>query len=64
LDLSKESVVVAPPHIGDRHFTFELADMYATNFGHIDKRTSGSKAGAFLIVGPHWKGETPTNVRA
>jgi hypothetical protein len=63
LDLSKEPVVVAHPDMGERYFTFELADMYATNFGYIGKRTTGSKAGAFLIVGPNWKGKRPTIVR-
>jgi hypothetical protein len=62
-DLSKEPIVVANPDMGERYFTFELADMYAANFGYIGKRTTGSKAGAFLIVGPNWKGQKPTNVR-
>ena len=62
-DLSKEPVVLAHPDMGERYFTFELADMYASNFGYIGKRTTGSKADAFLIAGPDWNGEKPSNVR-
>src|SRR5207344_1325486 len=62
-DLSKEPVVLAHPDMGERYFTFELADMYASNFGYVGKRTTGSKAGAFLIAGPNWKGEKPADVR-
>ena len=50
LDLSKEPVVLAHPDMGARHFTFEMADMYADNFGYVGKRTTGSTAGAFLIA--------------
>jgi len=62
-DLSKEPVVLAHPDMGERYFVFQLADMYADNFGYVGKRTTGSKAGAFLIVGPDWQGETPANVQ-
>jgi hypothetical protein len=62
-DLSKEPVILAHPDMGQRYFTFELADMYASNFGYVGKRTTGSKAGAFLIAGPTWKGEKPDDVR-
>jgi hypothetical protein len=62
-DLSKEPVILAHPDMGERYFTFELADMYASNFGYVGKRTTGSKAGAFLIAGPNWKGEKPADVR-
>ena len=62
-DLSKEPVVLAHPDMGDRYFTFEMADMYSSNFGYVGKRTTGSKAGAFLIAGPNWRGEKPADVR-
>jgi hypothetical protein len=64
LDLSKEPVVITHADMGTRYFTFELADMYADNFGYIGKRTTGSKAGAFLIAGPGWSGKTPAGITA
>jgi hypothetical protein len=63
LDVSKEPVVISHPDMGNRYFTFELADMYADNFGYIGKRTTGTKAGAFLLVGPNWKGKTPVGIQ-
>ena len=62
LDLSREPVVMAHPDMGDRYFTFELADMYSDNFGYIGKRTTGSRAGAFLVAGPNWHGVKPADV--
>jgi hypothetical protein len=62
-DLSRGPVVLAHPDMGRRYFTFELADMYSNNFGYVGKRTTGSKAGAFLIAGPGWNGRKPNDVR-
>jgi hypothetical protein len=61
-DLSKEPVVLVHPDMGQRYFTFELADMYSNNFGYVGKRSTGSKAGAFLIAGPSWSGQKPEDV--
>jgi hypothetical protein len=61
-DLSKEPVVLVHPDMGQRYFTFELADMYSNNFGYVGKRSTGSKAGAFLIAGPSWNGQKPDDV--
>jgi len=63
LDVSKEPVVLAHPDMGQRYFTFELADMYSNNFGYVGKRATGSAAGAFLIAGPGWNGQQPNDVR-
>jgi hypothetical protein len=62
-DLSKEPVVLAHPDMGQRYFTFELADMYSIYFGYVGKRATGPKAGAFLIAGPGWNGRKPDDVR-
>jgi len=62
-DLSKEPVVLVHPDMGQRYFTFELADMYSNNFGYVGKRSTGTKAGAFLIAGPDWNGQKPDDVR-
>ncbi len=62
-DLSKEPVVLVHPDMGQRYFTFEMADMYSNNFGYVGKRATGSKAGAFLVAGPGWNGQKPNDVR-
>jgi hypothetical protein len=58
----KSQVVLAHPDMGERYFTFELADMYGDNFGYVGKRTTGSKAGAFLIANPEWNGQKPMDI--
>lgn len=45
-DLSKEPVVLVHPDMGQRYFTFEMADMYSNNFGYVGKLTTGSKGGS------------------
>lgn len=63
LDLSREPIVLAHPEMGARYFAFELADMYSDNFGYVGKQSTGSRAGAFLIAGPDWRGARPDGVR-
>jgi hypothetical protein len=38
LDLSKGPLVLEHPDMGDRYFTFELADMTSDNFDYIGQR--------------------------
>lgn len=63
LDLSKGPVILEHPDMGDRYFTFELADMSSDNFDYIGKRATGSKAGKFLICYKDWNGTVPKGIR-
>jgi hypothetical protein len=63
LDLSKEPVVLSHPDMGDRYFTFEIASMTSDNFAYVGKRTTGGKAGNYLIAGPDWEGKLPKDVQ-
>src|SRR5262245_4529013 len=63
LDLSREPVILSVPDTGDRYYTMELADFYSDNFAYVGRRTTGSKAGAYLIAGPGWKGDLPQGVK-
>lgn len=62
LDLSKEPIILSHPDMGERYFWFQLASMDSDNFGAVGKRTTGSKAGSFALVGPDWKGELPPGI--
>jgi len=62
LDLEKEPVILSVPEMGDRYYTFELASMSSDNFGYVGRRTTGSKAAHYAIVGPDWKGKLPKGV--
>jgi len=64
VDVSKEPVILSHPDMGERYFTFEIADMSSDNFAYVGKRTTGPKAGNFAIVGPGWKGTLPSGVQS
>jgi hypothetical protein len=63
LDLSDGPIILETPAMGDRYYTIQLADFYATNFGDIGSRHNQGKPGSYLIAGPDWKGETPEGIR-
>jgi hypothetical protein len=64
VDVTKEPVILTVPDMGDRYYTFEIGGMDSDNFAYIGKRTTGSKAGSYAIVGPDWKGKLPADVKA
>ncbi len=63
LDLDKEPLILSVPDMGDRYYTFEMASATSDNFGYVGKRTTGSKAGNYLIAGPGWDGKLPKGVQ-
>jgi len=63
VDLRDGPVILGHPDMGDRYFTFEIADYFSDNFAYVGKRTTGGKAGAFAIVPPGWKGTLPGGVK-
>ncbi|WP_182912023.1 DUF1254 domain-containing protein [Sphingomonas cavernae] len=62
LDLRQGPVVLTHPEMGNRYFTFEIADMFSDNFAYVGKRTTGGAAGAFAILSPGWDGELPSDI--
>jgi hypothetical protein len=64
VDLSQEPVILSHPDMGDRYFTFQLAAMTSDNFAYAGRRTAGSNAGHFALIGPGWNSELPEGVRA
>lgn len=63
LDVSKEPIILSHPDIEDRYFTFEITSITSDNFAYVGKRTTGGKAGNYLIAGPDWKGKLPKGVQ-
>jgi len=63
VDLRQGPVILSHPDLGDRFFTFEIADMSSDNFAVVGQNTTGSQAGSFAIIPPDWKGTLPTGVR-
>ena len=61
LDLRAEPMVISVPAIEkDRYYAVQLIDGNTYNFGYIGTRATGTEAGDYLVVGPDWKGGTPT----
>jgi hypothetical protein len=59
LDLTKEPVVISVPDTGGRWYLLQLLDMWMDSFAGLGKRTTGTSAGTFVVVGPGWQGELP-----
>lgn len=62
LDL-KEPQVFSHPDMGKRYFLFPMVDLWMTIFSSPGTRTTGQKAGNFLITGPDWKGSVPKGMK-
>ena len=61
-DLSEEPVVVQVPDTADRYYTLAITDFF-NEVTHLGRRTTGTRAGAFALVGPGWNGELPRDVQ-
>lgn len=62
IDLRDGPVILSHPDMGDRYFTFEIADAFSDNFAYVGKRTTGGSAGSFAIVPAGWTGKLPAGV--
>lgn len=64
LDLRAEPMVISVPAIEkERYYSVQLIDGNTYNFGYIGTRATGTEPGDYLVVGPDWKGETPTGIK-
>jgi len=64
LDLRAEPMVISVPAVAKaRYYSVQLIDGNAYNFGYVGSRATGTDAGAYLVTGPDWKGETPAGIR-
>ncbi|MDH3201630.1 MAG: DUF1254 domain-containing protein [Myxococcales bacterium] len=63
LDLRAQPIVITVPQIEKRYYSIQLIDMFTNNLGYIGTRTTGSKAGSYLVAGPEWQGVKPGDVK-
>jgi len=64
LDLSEISLVLHVPDMAGRYYSVQFTDPSKnTSFAYVGKRTTGTKAGDFLVTGPSWKGEIPSEMK-
>ncbi len=60
LDLSKGAQVLYVPDMAERYYSVQFTDPSKNiNFAYVGKRTTGTRAGDYLITGPKWKGSVP-----
>ncbi len=64
LDLSKKPQILYVPDMADRYYSVQFTDPSKNiNFAYVGKRTTGTKAGDYLITGPGWKGAVPQGMK-
>jgi hypothetical protein len=63
MDLRAEPIVLSVPAVEkSRYYSVQLEDGNTFNYGYIGSRATGTDAGDYMVVGPDWKGETPTGI--
>lgn len=55
--------IVTVPDTDDRYYVIDVFDMYHNLTDYIGRRTTGTKAGKFLIVPPGWEGVVPADIK-
>ena len=64
LDLTAEPLILTVPDAHDRYYLIQLNDAYLNSFSYLGRRTTGTRAGRFALVGPGWRGQLPDGATA
>jgi hypothetical protein len=63
LDLRKGPQVLHVPDTAGRYYSVQFTDPSDNaNFAYVGKRTTGTKAGDYVLSGPGWKGTVPNGM--
>jgi hypothetical protein len=64
LDLSNGPQILHVPDMAGRYYSVQFTNPSDnTNFAYVGKRTTGTQAGDYLIIGPRWKGSIPDGMK-
>jgi len=64
MDLRAEPIVLSVPAVDSkRYYSVMLCDGNTYNYGYVGSRATGSEAGAYMVVGPDWKGAPPPGIK-
>ncbi|MEF8701102.1 MAG: DUF1254 domain-containing protein [Candidatus Accumulibacter sp. UW20] len=64
MDLRAEPMVLSVPAVErERYYSVMLVDGSTFNYAYIGTRATGTEAGDYLIVGPHWQGAAPPGIK-
>lgn len=64
LDLQKEPMVLSLPDTRGRYYLMPMYDAWTNVFASPGARTTGTGAGNYAVVGPHWTGSLPPDLHA
>ena len=59
IDMTREPVVISAPDTDGRYYLLPMLDMWTDVFASPGWRTTGTKAGNFLVTPPGWNGAVP-----
>jgi hypothetical protein len=62
LDLSREPIILSTLDTEGRYYLLPMLDMWTDIFAVVGSRTTGTKAGTYVIVAPGWTGPLPIGV--
>jgi hypothetical protein len=62
LDLGKGPEILHVPEMAGRYYSIEFVDPWLDIFADVGRRITGTRAGDYLISGPHWNGPLPEGV--
>jgi hypothetical protein len=62
LDLKPDPLVLHVPDTDGRYYSVQFLDFYTNNFASIGRRTTGTREGDYLVIGPDYEGETPRSL--
>lgn len=63
LDLSKVAQVLHVPDFSGRYYSVQFTDPFDVDFAYVGTRTTGTRAGEYLITGPGWHGSVPQGMK-
>lgn len=64
LDLKKGPQALHVPDMNGRYYSVQFTNpSNNTVFAYVGKRTTGTEVGEYLITGPHWKGQVPSDMK-
>jgi len=62
LDLRHGPQVLHVPEMTGRYYSVQFTGPNNTIFAYVGKRTTGTQAGDYLVTGPGWKGQVPSEM--
>ncbi len=63
LDVGQGPLVLHVPDMAGRYYSVQFTDpSKSSNFAYVGKRTTGTKAGDYVLSGPGWKGTIPNGM--